>query len=385
MKKYVFIAAAVLFFIALSDTGWAIGDPVGPGTVPPSSIRPGLIRSPNPIDTSTNLIITGNVRGGKHFRGIVPYHAPSSLGGVLGSSTLDSFMRYSAGSEDFGRFSGKIRPYYSPTGSVSLMTPGHPGVVRPPTTSFRTHAVAPDAIGALSPLPGRQVLSGTEAPMFFRRLRPLSMTLHELQRQVSSETDTYIRQQKLTAQQRFWIKRYEQELEQQEEKKTKTELDKDLLDRQIEKVDEGVLQQFELQMPTKQTGQAEQIDIYEQMKQRIYELQKGQKELPVAEQAEEPVDDRQRPPEEEAREGFRRGTSVVDELSGVDLSARARAILGTFDSFAAFSKDKFNQNMRAAEEYLKQGKYYRAADAYTLALVYKPKDPLAYAGKSHAL
>jgi len=41
--------------------------------------------------------------------------------------------------------------------------------------------------------------------------------------------------------------------------------------------------------------------------------------------------------------------------------------------------------MRGGENYLKQGKYYRAADAYTLALIYKPEDPLAQIGKSHAL
>ena len=41
--------------------------------------------------------------------------------------------------------------------------------------------------------------------------------------------------------------------------------------------------------------------------------------------------------------------------------------------------------MKSAEEFLKQGQYYRAADAYTLASIYKPEDPLAYAGKSHSL
>ena len=41
--------------------------------------------------------------------------------------------------------------------------------------------------------------------------------------------------------------------------------------------------------------------------------------------------------------------------------------------------------MRTAEEFLKQGKYYRAVDAYTLASIYKPDDPLAYAGRAHAL
>ena len=34
---------------------------------------------------------------------------------------------------------------------------------------------------------------------------------------------------------------------------------------------------------------------------------------------------------------------------------------------------------------MKQGKYYRAADAYTVASIYKPDDPLAYAAKTHAL
>ena len=41
--------------------------------------------------------------------------------------------------------------------------------------------------------------------------------------------------------------------------------------------------------------------------------------------------------------------------------------------------------MLAGEKYLKEGRFYLAANAYTLASVYKPEDPLAYAGKSHAL
>jgi tetratricopeptide (TPR) repeat protein len=59
--------------------------------------------------------------------------------------------------------------------------------------------------------------------------------------------------------------------------------------------------------------------------------------------------------------------------------------MGEHKTFASYSNDKFNEHMRAAEQYLKEGKYYKAADAYTLASLYKSKDPLAYAGKSHAL
>jgi tetratricopeptide (TPR) repeat protein len=59
--------------------------------------------------------------------------------------------------------------------------------------------------------------------------------------------------------------------------------------------------------------------------------------------------------------------------------------MGEHKTFASYSEDKFNQHMRAAEQYLKEGKYYQAADTYTLASIYKSDDPLAYAGKSHAL
>jgi tetratricopeptide (TPR) repeat protein len=75
---------------------------------------------------------------------------------------------------------------------------------------------------------------------------------------------------------------------------------------------------------------------------------------------------------------------VDTELKG-DVAAKAREILGEHKTFASFAEDKFNRHMRVAEEYLKRGRFYRAADAYTLASIYKPDDPLAYAGKSHAL
>ena len=68
-----------------------------------------------------------------------------------------------------------------------------------------------------------------------------------------------------------------------------------------------------------------------------------------------------------------------------DVAAKAREILAEHKTFASFEEDKFNRHMRAAEEYLKRGRYYRAADAYTIASIYKSDDPLAHAGKSHAL
>jgi tetratricopeptide (TPR) repeat protein len=63
----------------------------------------------------------------------------------------------------------------------------------------------------------------------------------------------------------------------------------------------------------------------------------------------------------------------------------AKAIVGYSTTFATKATDRFNELMKAAEEYIKQKRYYKAADAYSLAAIYQPDNPLPYAGKSHAL
>ena len=101
------------------------------GTVPPTTYSDGLITSPNPIDNTGNLIVTGNVGGGRHFRGVVPYNAVTDFGGRLGEGTLDEFLRYSSISSDYYR--GGTVPFYSQTGTVSKTVPGL-NVVRVPTS-----------------------------------------------------------------------------------------------------------------------------------------------------------------------------------------------------------------------------------------------------------
>jgi hypothetical protein len=76
---------------------------------------------------------------------------------------------------------------------------------------------------------------------------------------------------------------------------------------------------------------------------------------------------------------------AAGEIPGISYEQQARAILGPYKTFASFSEAKFNQYLKAAEGYLKRGRYYQAADAYTLASVYEPENPVVYAGKSHAL
>lgn len=103
----------------------------GPGTVPRSNYGSGLVTMPSPVDNASNSVVTGNVSGGKAFRGNVPYSSPTSFGGRLGSTSLDSFLRYSAVPEELRDGTADYTPFYSPTGTVAKIPPGSSGVFAP--------------------------------------------------------------------------------------------------------------------------------------------------------------------------------------------------------------------------------------------------------------
>lgn len=57
----------------------------------------------------------------------------------------------------------------------------------------------------------------------------------------------------------------------------------------------------------------------------------------------------------------------------------------TILSFAGDGKDMFSVYMTQAEKFMKDGMYYKAADAYSLASAYQNQNPLPYMGRSIAL
>jgi len=91
-------------------------------------------------------------------------------------------------------------------------------------------------------------------------------------------------------------------------------------------------------------------------------------------------EDAQESAEEEAQ-----GREDVDLSDKMALRQKARAVLGEFKSFAGYSNDRFNTYMRRAEEFMGEGEFYKAADAYALAAIFRKNDPLVYAGQSLAL
>jgi len=429
--KYWLSLIAVVIVAILSDASWpmetpSIRSPIVSGTVPPSSISSGLIQSSNPIDTSGNLVITGNVIGGRHFRGLVPYGSTSSFRGPVGSTSLDSFLRYSADLQEVGPYTDGYGPYYSPTGTVTIARPGQPGIFTPTTArSWAGAGLLGSGVSADQvTMPGGQAMSDLDTSAFGMSLRPVSGTPQELEKAILDElggalpphqTLRYLRTERLpltesgSEQSQDGIKQFQHELKQNltaealyaEGRDTRHEgrtslihrpssvvpafpqtrpslqgqqsasgepvfpsdrAELDELIRAAEKKAKGFLQSGVPEVTPRQKDR--QLNIYEQIKQRVDNLVRQDTDY-----ASEDVQDK-----------FREGTA---DKRQPDEGPRSAGI--QHKSFSSFSQEKFDWYIKAAQLYLKQGRYYRAVDCYSLASVYKPGDPLAYVGKSQAL
>ena len=200
------ITVTAVLFALCSATAWslensAISNPISSSTVPPSSssIDSSPIQIPDPIDTSSNLVITGNVRHGRYFRDTVPYRSTTSFSGGLGSASLESFLRDSAGAEDFGFYTGKYtsQPYYSPTQTVATTSPGRAGVFGPTGTMISPPGAGAQDVFGPEPLPEKQTLSGWETSASDVGTRTMLLSQQEIERLVRSEVGIHPRDEKL--------------------------------------------------------------------------------------------------------------------------------------------------------------------------------------------
>jgi hypothetical protein len=170
---------SVLALFVIACTGSALaqsspmpGNPIGPGTVPPSSYEKStptpnsasgnpnsLVGLPGPMGNSANAIITGNVGGGKYFRGSLPYSPTTSISAPLGSTRLDPFLRYSTPPEELSGYPGGYNSFYSPTGTVATTQPGYRGITFAPTSPRIVNGLPADrpadvlALSEMSQLP----------------------------------------------------------------------------------------------------------------------------------------------------------------------------------------------------------------------------------------
>ena len=499
----------------------AIRNPVGNSTAPVSSYSSGLINTPVPIDATADLSITGNLRHGKHFRGNVPYRSVSDLSINTGSSSinsfrstpsLSSFLRDSAGSEDFGRRSRvgfAARPYYSPYESVARTVPGRAEVLPPRGTGsgfdVRQNGYSTtNRLFTMESMPKQQVATGRETTAeaagiqrFQTQYGPLNETLstsegafirgispgsQNMERLTPGQADTERLQndkvtlERLREQSRRPLidprqaSRLEDRAGMAGDDGYRFEFDKSsqtgvtandaATDRfQLSHTEsfkpsmESAMEQDAVQSQTE--SEQEYSEVLSRIKQQLDELSKSvesrlqtrpddtkkvggfqipdktnvkKSEIPrPAPKSDElsnlsPADSTYRLKVHEPRfdpetfkttkrdgaivradkagqnqveypsmsgmrtaAGFRAIPEDIGELSRTEMSREAKRIIGGHKNHDSFAADKFSRHMRDAEDRLRAGKYYKAADSYTLALVYSPDDPQALAGRSHAL
>lgn len=388
---YISLFVAIgLCSVGLSLETPGMNNPVGSATVPPTMYKSGLIPSANPIDTSGNMVITGNVAGGMYFRGVVPYSSPTNFSAPASSLThtsgaFDTFLRDSASSQNFEQRSGGTTPYYySPTQTVTTTIPGTGGQVTTPAVgSYNLSMNAP------------QVQTGYYQRGYVPQAtnRPLSMSQQELEKLIEADIANnpvgVLPVTELQSQNQFW----QQMRIPMEQRMAPPQASQEGIPPGTEPNVATLLglsaklvkpPSMELVGPNQVSGQeqttqelfnplrpSKELDIYEQMKLKIgsiavdmnlpAEIAKGKGTIPKEANAPSA------------------GTGAGMSLMG------AKTVTEAYKSFAAYSDDKFNRHIRAAENYMKQGRFYRAADAYTLATIYKPNDPLGYAGKSQAM
>ena len=384
----------VLVLVSFCTESFALNDGIGDPTVPPSSLQSGLVKSPNPADTSGNLIVTGRVRGGKYFRGLVPYRDETEFGAPLGSEDIGSFLRNTAPITSL-RSTLTPQPYYLPSATVSS------GV-----SSTRPMALAYPNIGSgggtsdyeIEKMPKFQVQSPSQiaatTPLYGQgRTRPLSYDAADLERVITYDLIQQRNKKELSD--------ALQKASDGVDKKTKSD------DKKTK--DSIVAEPHEPQKPLERSMPAEPVQpddkpidktqnqnapaktVYEQMLREIAsanpkkeDVQAKEKEAKEQEQKQEQQQDQPKEQDKSDKEKEHKPGDLRSKYSEIDKET-ADATVGVHKSFATEANDKFNYYMRSAEELLKDGKYYRAADAYSMAGIYKPDDPLAFAGKSHAL
>jgi hypothetical protein len=185
IHPHVCLSLLVLFWSAnVAVASSRSAGPLGRGTVPPSRYQSSLVQLPSPVDSTTNRVVTGNVSAGRHLRSNVPYGSPTSFGGPLGSTSLDSFLRYSAVPEELSDGSSADSLFHSPTGTVAKMQAGAGGVFAPGSpriagTPMQSHpdqpadtTPTPDFTGSGTSAGYRSISNAFLAPASYPRTSP---------------------------------------------------------------------------------------------------------------------------------------------------------------------------------------------------------------------
>ncbi|AQT67005.1 hypothetical protein STSP2_00143 [Anaerohalosphaera lusitana] len=347
-------------------------------TQPVTAGQRGLRRSTSEIDyQNRNLLITGNVAGNRNFRGNVPYQSQYEFRGSLGSDDLNDFIRRSA-DPIYDRNPGTYTPYYLPSQTVTtLQRSGQSGLQSPtlldPSVMNVYQVARPQDLESLTFTGTRDYFTGSTDDLERELDLQLSvLQVDEYQERELSPTDitSLVERDDLKPQRIEDMDEDEQDLRRGE------------LERLERKFDES-LEPIEPDEPLEPLTPEEMVEM--QKEGRVIRERREAVEPEVLD--EEEGDGMEVLPEEKMEEAEpEEGEEPVEEPELTpSQKARAREILEEYGSFEAFAEERYDKHMSRANGLLEEGKFYKAADAFDLAAIYKSKEPDVYAGKSLAL
>lgn len=364
-------------------TNPVVGSASGSLIEPASTYDPTAFTVPRSDIASGNMIITGNVGGGRHFRGSVPYASVTDIQANLESTSLDSFLRYS---------SAPSQPFYSPTGSlVSVRGSVAPGAFRPVSEKVRGYSGTEDYFVPYSSL--------TSAQQVISSLSSVYVTVPAAEYgygqsllghvQGYGASGQFLRLNTGIVESAFLSEQVS--ADGQQISLLRSNLESTLASERPKA--------FEIPEQTEQLEASQPSDIYELMKKNlgISEEQLSSEQVSRAEANErirKAVEEQWKAKVEAAKidtekilEHRKERREAMQRARGGETAPREAETTERkkYKTFASESGDEFNHYMEAAEQYIKEGKFYQASDAYSLASMYKPMDPLSYVGKSHAL
>lgn len=328
----VLIMLAISGVIAAAVDNPATRPPGGSATSVPSAGRNSLI--PNPRSSSnysSNDVVTGNVGGGRHFRGSVPYSSSYYVQGAS-SSSVDDFLRRSASPRS--AVTGSYQPYYDPRLAVG--------------TQVRQQASGRAMVNPYTPAN----LPQTNNTPFSLQPRPISSRADDL----SVVLKQQMRKGML-------------------DDKTKITSDLNLMAEEASrKLDPELANlQKEMQRDKPQPEQELTDNRYLTIRDQILEELKAEQEK--AEQMKQEAGDKA---ESEQDAGKGDTEQVSPKLDGSGL-------LKEHKTFANLAQAKAGQYIDTGIQLIKQGKYYKAADSFSMAAIWQPNNGLVYAGQSWAL
>ncbi len=369
----VYIIVAVLAAPLWAVENPNVRSPIGPPTAVPSAQRSGLIRS-RPHDMGRDPVVSGHVGGLAHFRGPVPYSSGYYYGSAS-RSPVDNFLRRAHDPIAADRAPGQYRPYVDPRRAAATTVRVDGADVFSPI--IPEHGMADPYIPPM--------LAQTVDTPYRTRTRPQSLSAAELERilqgqmQLHDDPEPTLRRDDIDdpidAEDRvdsIFFRDYllAEELEQRPEEPT-----------EIPPVEEPSPEDdAEPAIPEAFFDDDDPYDADEYERQ-LRDQQAERIDRLVRQQLDDPDQDTPAEPRQPDADPLDWDAYDLSE----DARAEARALLGRYGSYEQLAAARVNRYLSAGGHFLGEGKFYKAADAFELAIAWAPNDARPYAGRAFAL